>query len=105
MPIGTTAALLIGGGLAASAGSSAMRSKASKSAANMQAQAAERARQIQNQRYQESRASMQPYISAGQGQVRRLSDIMSSGGQFVAPEQARQTFPVPRTPVPLSNWR
>ena len=69
-------------GAVASIGSSLIGSSAAKSAANTQADAANRAADLQNQQYQQSRADAAPWREAGGQAIGQLSDMLKPGYDY-----------------------
>lgn len=79
--IGTTAALIMGGLAAAGtvAGAS-ISSNAAKSAANTQAQVADKSLALQQSQYDTTRADLAPWRAAGSGALQMLSDSLGLNG-------------------------
>jgi len=93
---GTAAGALIGGGIGAAAGSIYSGSKAAgaaKDAAQLQAESADKAAQIQWQMYQQTRADQMPWLQAGKRALGTLEkDVAAGPGEFVPEEQPGYQF-------------
>lgn len=74
------AAAIIGGGAAIAGG--AMASRASKKAANTQAASADRASQIQQENFEQTRKDLMPYKQAGDTSLSQLMGQMGANGYF-----------------------
>jgi hypothetical protein len=92
-------AIVIGGSIAAvgAVGGAAISGSASKSAANTQADAANRAADLQNQQWEQTQANLKPYMDLGQSYINPLKSALSNPmltQQFSAPtEQQAQATP------------
>lgn len=80
MAIGTGTAILAG-----SLGAGLLGASASRSAASTQAEAANRAADLQYKQWQESVALQKPWLTAGEGALNRLSAGLEKGGEFATP--------------------
>lgn len=80
MAIGTGTAILAG-----SLGAGLLGASASRSAASTQADAANRAADLQYKQWQESVALQKPWLTAGEGALNRLSAGLAKGGEFGTP--------------------
>lgn len=77
---------------------SKMQAGAAKGAAKTQAAAAEQARLLQQQMYQQTRADLSPYMQQGSQGLSALSSLLGVGG--IAPTSGLKPVPPPTAPAP-----
>jgi hypothetical protein len=110
--MGIETALIVGA--AASVASGAMSAKAAKKAASTQAKSVDRAAELNNEQFQQTREDMRPYREVGQSGLYRLADLLGIEGNpannpqgsygMAQPTQEQFTTTTPTTRASQVGW-